>query len=86
MRLVEKTEAHVVIGLLLLLSLLLSGGSLSGTTGGSGATSSGGSTTGTAGGNGSKLLRAGSDQLRQVSVCAQVAFNRRRDRSGRIPR
>ena len=85
MRLVEKTEAHVVIGLLLLLSLLLSGGGLSGTTSGSGA-SSGGSTTGTAGGNGSKLLRAGSDQLRQVSVCAQGIFNRRRDRSGRVPR
>jgi hypothetical protein len=64
MRLVEKTEAHVVVGLLLLLDLLLSGGSVSG---GSGSTTgSGGSSAGTAGGNGSKLLGAGGDQLVDV--------------------
>jgi hypothetical protein len=65
MRLVEQTEAHVVVGLLLLLDLLLSGGSV-GRGVSRGATGSGGGTTGTTGGNGSKLLRAGGDQLVDV--------------------
>jgi hypothetical protein len=60
-RLVEETEAHVLIRLLLLLLLLfLSGRGV--TTGGSSTTSSGG-TTGTTRGNGSKLLGTGSDEL-----------------------
>jgi hypothetical protein len=63
-RLVEETEAHVLVGLLLLLLLGLLLGLL-GSTAGSGSTTSGGGTTSTAGGNGSKLLRAGSDQLQK---------------------
>ena len=61
MRLVEETETHVLVRLLLLLLLggLRSGLSLSGATSGS-------STTGTAGGNGSKLLGTGSDELVDV--------------------
>jgi hypothetical protein len=50
-RLVEETEAHVVVRLLLLLGLLLSGGVLSGGT-------TGGSTTSSGGGGGT---RAGTD-------------------------
>ena len=59
-RLVEETEAHVVVGLLLLLGLLLGGSGLGGSTGGGGTTSSGGSTTG---GNGGELGRTLGDQL-----------------------
>ena len=60
-RLVEETEAHVVVRLLLGLLLLLLGGGLGGTTGGgSSATGSGG---GTARGDGSELGRALSDEL-----------------------
>lgn len=67
MRLVEETETHVLVRLLLLLLLggLRSGLSLSGATSGSSTTGSG-STTGTAGGNGSKLLGTGSDELVDV--------------------
>ena len=66
-RLVEQTEAHVVVGLLLLLLLGGLGGGLGGTTGGSGTTSRGGGARAT-GGNGGKLLGAGRDQLERVSV------------------
>jgi hypothetical protein len=60
-RLVEETEAHVVVGLLLLLlGLLLGGGGISGSTGGSGTTSGGTSTTG---GNGGELGGTLGDQL-----------------------
>lgn len=59
-RLVEETEAHVVIGLLLLLGLLLGGGGLGGSTSG-GSTSSGG--TSTTGGNGGELGGTLGDQL-----------------------
>lgn len=67
-RLVEQTEAHVVVRLLLLLLLGGSGGGLlSGTTSGS-TTSGGGGATSTTRGNGGELLRAGRDQLRGVLV------------------
>ena len=59
-RLVEETEAHVVVGLLLLLGLLLGGGGLGGTTSGRGSTASGGGTTG---GNGGELGGTLGDQL-----------------------
>jgi hypothetical protein len=66
-RLVEETEAHVLIGLLLLLLLLSSGSLGSGSTTGSG--SRGSSATSTAGGNGSKLGGTLSDQLfRRLSL------------------
>ena len=65
MRLVEKTEAHVVIGLLLLLLLGGSGGLLSGGTTGSSTAGSSGTTSATRG-DGGELLRAGSDELRGV--------------------
>jgi hypothetical protein len=68
-RLVEETEAHVVVRLLLLLlSLLGLGGGLSGTTSGGSTTSRGG--TSTTRGNGGELLRAGRDQLDCVLVVA----------------
>ena len=62
-RLVEQTEAHVLVGLLGGLLLLLLLGSVGGgsTTGGSGATGSG--TTSTAAGNGGQLGRSLGDQL-----------------------
>ena len=59
-RLVEETEAHVVVGLLLLLGLLLGGGGLGGSTSG-GSTSSGG--TSTTRGNGGELGGTLGDQL-----------------------
>jgi hypothetical protein len=69
--LVEQTEAHVLIRLLLL--LLLSGGRLvsgSSSTTGSGATSSrGSSTTRASRGHRSQLLGTGRDQLFLVNVC-----------------
>lgn len=59
MRLVEETQAHVVVGLLSgLLLLLLSRSGLTSTTGGGGSGSAG-----TARGNGSELLSTLSDQL-----------------------
>lgn len=65
--LVEKTEAHVLVGLFLLLLLLLSG-SLLGSTTGSGSTSSSGSTTASAARwHGGELLGSLSDQLQTVS-------------------
>ena len=68
-RLVEETEAHVVVRLLLLLlSLLGLGGGLSGTT--SGGSTTGGGGTSTTRGNGGELLRAGRDQLDSVLVVA----------------
>ena len=68
-RLVEETEAHVVVRLLLLLlSLLGLGGGLSGTTSGGSTTGRGG--TSTTRGNGGELLRAGRDQLDCVLVVA----------------
>lgn len=67
MRLVEETETHVLVRLLLLLLLGGLGGGLGGTTGGSGTTSRGGGARAT-GGNGGKLLGAGRDQLERVSV------------------
>lgn len=66
-RLVEETETHVLVGLLLL--LLLSGGSLLGGSGtASGSTTSGGSsaTTGATRWNGSELLGSRSDELVDV--------------------
>ena len=62
-RLVEQTEAHVLVGLLGGLLLLLLLGSVGGgsATGGSGATGSG--TTSTAAGNGGQLGRSLGDQL-----------------------
>ena len=62
-RLVEQTEAHVVVGLLggLLLLLLLGSGGAGIATGGSGATGSG--TTSTAARDGGKLGRSLGDQL-----------------------
>lgn len=75
-RLVEETETHILVGLLLLLLLLLLGLLLgSGSTTGGGATGSSG--TGTARGNGSELLRASGDQLeadRQFHVSASRYF------------
>ena len=69
-RLVEETEAHVVVRLLLLLlSLLGLGGGLSGTT--SGGSTTGGGGTSTTRGNGGELLRAGRDQLDNVLVAAR---------------
>jgi hypothetical protein len=67
MRLVEETETHVVVRLLLLLLLsgLRSGLSLSGATSG-GSTTGSGSTTGTTRGNGSELLGTGLDELVDV--------------------
>jgi len=66
-RLVEESETHVVVRLLLLLLLggLGSGLSLSGTASGSSTTGSGGAT-GTTRGNGSKLLGTGRDELVDV--------------------
>lgn len=58
MRLVEETQAHVVVGLLSGLLLLLSRSGLTSTTGGGGSGSAG-----TARGNGSELLSTLSDQL-----------------------
>jgi len=80
-RLVEETEAHVVVRLLLLLlSLLGLGGGLSGTTSGGSTTSGGG--TSTTRGNGGELLRAGRDQLdsvlaacRKSTPCARGCAN-----------
>jgi len=86
MRLVEKTEAHVVIGLLLLLSLLLLSGRVSGTASGGTTGSGGGSATSTTRGNGSKLLRAGSDQLRKVSLCQAMSSIGDAMKFRRIPR
>lgn len=74
MRLVEQTEAHVVVRLLLLLLLGLLGGGLSGATSGS-TTSSGGGTSAT-GGNGGELLRAGRDQLETVLVACSGRASR----------
>jgi hypothetical protein len=69
-RLVEETEAHVVVRLLLLLlSLLGLGGGLSGTTSGGSTTSRGG--TSTTRGNGGELRRAGRDQLQQMLVACR---------------
>jgi hypothetical protein len=67
MRLVEETETHVIVRLLLLLLLsgLRSGLSLSGATGG-GSTTGSGSTTGATRGNGSELLGTGLDELVDV--------------------
>jgi len=68
MRLVEETQAHVLIGLLSgLLLLLLSGSGLTSTTGGRG-----GGSGGTARRNGSELLSTLSDQLfwSNSSVCS----------------
>jgi hypothetical protein len=70
-RLVEETEAHVVVRLLLLLlSLLGLRGGLSGTTSG-GSTTGRGGTTSTTRGNGGELLRAGRDQLDGVLVACR---------------
>ena len=66
MRLIEKSEAHILIGLLLVLLLLL-GLLLSGSTA-SGGTSSWGSTASTAGWDGSELGRSLRDQLRYMLV------------------
>ena len=66
-RLVEETEAHVVVGLLLLLLLgSLGRGFLSGTT--SRGTTCGGSTTGTTRWDRGELGRTLSDELRGVLV------------------
>lgn len=75
MRLVEKTETHVLVGLLLLLLLLglLSGSGLS-STAGSGGTTRGGSATRATRGNGSKLGGTGGDQLELVSTCSFKRF------------
>ena len=62
-RLVEETEAHVIVGLLLLLGLLLGGGSLGGGTS-SGSRASGG--TSTTGRNGGELGGTLGDQLWMV--------------------
>lgn len=66
-RLVEETETHVLVGLLLLLllggSLGLSGGT---TRSGGSTTSGGGGTTSTTRGNGSELLGSGGDELVDV--------------------
>lgn len=70
MRLVEKTEAHVVIGLLLLLLLgLLSGRSVSSTAGGS--ASSRGGTTSATGWDGGEFGGTLGDQLCRVSYCSR---------------
>ena len=70
MRLIEETEAHVLVGLLLLLLLLgLSGRSL-GSTAGSSTTGSGSSTTTATRWDGGKLGRSLGDQLQNVSVCS----------------
>jgi hypothetical protein len=72
-RLVEETEAHVVVGLLLLLLLGGLGGSLGGTASGSGTTGRGGGARATRG-NGGELLGAGLDQLESVLVaCCRSA-------------
>jgi hypothetical protein len=63
-RLVEETEAHVVVGLLLLLGLLLGGSGLVGSTSGRGGTTSGG--TSTTGRNGGELGGTLGDQLWMV--------------------
>ena len=69
MRLVEETEAHVVVGLLLLLLLgLLSRGGVT-TSCGSGATGSGGTTSRATGWDGGELGRTLSDELSCVSGC-----------------
>jgi hypothetical protein len=67
MRLVEKTEAHVVIGLLLLLLLSLLGGGSVGSAASSSTTGSGGSTTGATRWDGGKLGGTLGDQLQGVS-------------------
>ena len=61
MRLVEETEAHVLVGLLSLLLLLLLSLVVGGTA--SGSTTGGGGATSTTGGNGSELAGAGRDEL-----------------------
>lgn len=65
MRLVEETQAHVVVGLLLnlLLLLLLSGSSTASSTAGSG-----GSSGSTARGNGGELLSTLSNQLYRRNI------------------
>ena len=71
MRLIEKSEAHILIGLLLVLlligSLLLS---WSGTTSGSWGSSA---SSGTAGWDGGELGRSLRDQLKYVLVLVQYA-------------
>jgi hypothetical protein len=66
MRLVEETETHVLVGLLLLLLLSGLGGGLGLTTSGRGGATSGSTTTATTRGNGSELLRALRDELVDV--------------------
>lgn len=71
MRLVEETEAHVVVRLLLLLLLGSLGGRIgSGTAGGS-TTSSRGGTTSTTRWDGGELGGSGGDQLGGVSDCSK---------------
>ena len=62
-RLVEQTEAHVLVRLLLLLLLLLGLGSLGGGTAGGGGTASSGTSTGA--GDGSELGGTLGDQLQR---------------------
>ena len=64
-RLIEETETHVLVGLLLLLLLLFGLGLLSGGSAASGSTTSATAAT-AAGWDGGKLLRAGGDQLVDV--------------------
>lgn len=72
MRLVEETQAHVLIRLLSgLLLLLLSGSGLSSTTGGGG-----GGGGGTARGNGSELLSTLSDQLLERNSSVYIFFHK----------
>jgi hypothetical protein len=66
-RLVEETETHVLVGLLLLLLLgSLRSGLLGSTTSGSSSAAGSGTTTGSARGNGSELGRALLDELVDV--------------------
>lgn len=73
-RLVEETEAHVVVRLLLLLSLLLSRSLLSGSsTTRSGSTTRSSGTTSTTRRNRSKLLATLSDELKRALVLWSIA-------------
>jgi hypothetical protein len=79
-RLVEQTEAHVVVGLLLLLLLGGLGGGLGGTTSGGSTAGRGGGTRATRG-NGGELLRAGLDQLEGTLVACCVGASHLCDRA-----
>jgi hypothetical protein len=73
MRLVEKTEAHVLVGLLLLLLLgLLGGGGVTRATGSGSTASSGSTTTGATRWDGGELGRTLRDELRGVNYCSRI--------------